>query len=75
MADSLFMDRMGKGAYLLPFLKGKELHAVSAVSTNAYKSLFERHSHLLFPPVQGISIQPYTGPSYFLHDEIISQSG
>ena len=68
MADSLFTDRMGKGAYLLPFLKGEELHAVSAVSKNAYKS-FERHSHLLFSPVKGISIQPYTGPSYYLHDD------
>jgi hypothetical protein len=68
MADSLFTEGMGRGAYLLPFLEGKELHAVSAVSRNTHKS-FERHSHLLFPPVQGTSIQPYTGPSYYLHDD------
>jgi len=59
MASKLFTKEMGRGAYLLPFLEGKELHAVSAVSTNTRKSLFERHSHLLFPPVQGTFVQSF----------------
>jgi hypothetical protein len=52
MASKLFTERMGRGAYLLPFLK-EELHAVSAVSKDANKSVVESHLHLLFPPVQG----------------------
>jgi len=58
MASKLFTKEMGRGAYLLPFLE-EELHGVSAVSKDAYKSVVERHSHLLFPPVQGTFVQSF----------------
>jgi hypothetical protein len=71
MASKLFTKEMGRGAHLLPFLK-EELHAVSAVSKDANKSVVESHLHLLFPPVQGkntTNVQSYNkNESLYIHE-------